>query len=168
MARVQPDPHDPTLLRVVEAPVPQRTSDWMRALVDVLTYVAVRRTLTTSMLYVAEPGDTTAGLAVTLVPVAPLLTGLSPATVADLSAAPGWAVLHPAGTMPTPDLDEAGSEPVAVGSLLLPGVPAIGLDHRAAWAAVDISGRVAHMRYTGHVNGSETLDLAVLAALLDG
>lgn len=164
MAAIQPDPTDPRTFQVVDFAVPQRTSDWMRTLVLALAYVATARPLATSTLYTAEPGTGT--VAATLIPITPLVGDtVASGELDDLSAMPGWVVLHPAGIVDTPDLDEPDGLPLATGSLLLPGLPEIGLDHRAAWAAVDTTGQVAHMRYTGHATGSENVDLALLTAL---
>lgn len=65
-----------------------------------------------------------------------------------------------------PDLEEPDSLPVAGGALLLPGVPELGLDHRAAWAAVSVDGEIANMNYTSHAKLTEHQDIAVLSALL--
>lgn len=163
MTHVEPDKHNPALFRVVDGGVPLCASDWMRAFMYALAYIATQSPLDVPTLYVAEPGQ--ANITATLVPITPLVGGSLP-ELDDMSTASGWAVVHPAGSIDVPELDEPNGFPIATGSLLLPGVPEIGLSHRAAWGAVDTAGRVANMQYTSRASGNETVDLAVLTALL--
>lgn len=164
MSLVSGDPDIPLGIRIVGT-APTRTSDWMRALVDVVTYVAVADALRVSMLYAADPQEkhTNDVHLVRLLPVAPALDLGKTQIPTDASA---LIMLHPPGQQDFPDLEEPDSHPVATGTLILPGVPQIGLDHRAAWAAVDTVGRVAHMRFTTHARMNETVDVALLATLL--
>ena len=71
---------------------------------------------------------------------------------------PGIAVLHPpASTRPTvPDYETAS------GCLLLPGLPHLGLSHRAAWIQADAQGTVTRLQA---VDGIDPLDDADTAAL---
>ncbi|MGN6090412.1 MAG: hypothetical protein ACTHNT_14095, partial [Actinomycetales bacterium] len=55
---------------------------------------------------------------------------------------------------------------VAAGCLLLPGVPQVGLDHRAAWAEVRQDGELAHIGSSAHADVERDPDVAVLATLL--
>ena len=75
---------------------------------------------------------------------------------------PGLVVLHPPGQLP---VSRMPSE-VASGCVLLPGLPHLGLDHRAAWAASDYSGTISQMRTRAHLDPSSDVDTAVLAMLL--
>lgn len=70
---------------------------------------------------------------------------------------PGLVVLHP---------PRGAGEPVASGCVLLPGLPHLGLDHRAAWAAADRTGHVSELRTRGDVDPARDVDTAVLALLL--
>lgn len=75
----------------------------------------------------------------------------------------GIFVLHPPSeTIPT--LPEHPD--VASGCVLLPGLPHLGLDHRAAWAEVDVAGTVTRMVSRAGVNPADDADTAVLAMLL--
>lgn len=163
---VRSESWNPDVLRVDT--VPLRTSDWMRALVAVLSHVATHSwSLSVPTLYAAQlDGDCDA------MRIAPVSSALSPKLVdavsafAEMEIPAAWLVLHPVSDGQDADLEEPNSLPTASGSLLLPGIPEIGLDHRAAWAAVDIDGAVAHMRYTTHARLTETVDLAVIASVV--
>ncbi len=87
---------------------------------------------------------------------------LPPGHFADHQPA-GLFVLHPpAETTPAlPELDG-----VASGCVLLPGLPHLGLDHRAAWAQAHHDGAVTTMITKSGVNPLEHPDTAVLAMLL--
>ena len=71
-------------------------------------------------------------------------------------------VLHPPGetTPSTPEVVGAAS-----GALLLPGVPHLGLDHRASWAEAEPHGTVTRLLSRIGVDPSEDPDIAVLATL---
>lgn len=162
MPFVSPDPDIPRGIAVRDVTL-DSTSDWMRTLVDVLTYVAMIDALDVSTFFVAESHPTHVDADVLLLPVAPAVDLRHIAVPADASA---LVVLHPPGAQRMPDLEEPDGLPLASGSLVLPGVPEIGLDHRAAWAAVNIRGQVARMNFTTHAQLTENLDLTVLGALL--
>ena len=71
-------------------------------------------------------------------------------------------VLHPPGetTPSTPEVVGAAS-----GALLLPGVPHLGLDHRASWVEAEPDGTVTRLLSRIGVNPAEDPDIAVLATL---
>ncbi len=75
----------------------------------------------------------------------------------------GLFVLHPPSeTRPSlPELDG-----VASGCVLLPGLPHLGLDHRAGWVEADASGAVASMVTKAGIDPKDNADTAVLAMLL--
>ena len=179
MPIVVPDPSDASTFMLAGRPVPQRTSDWMRLLVIVLSYVALRDPFVKSMFYIAQtPADhpdrfqqdsepvPQQDMTAFFSPLAPVFP-VSPQHVlyAPVEAS-ALLILHPAGIQATPDLEEPDGLPVAVGALLLPGMPQLGLDHRAAWAAVSIDGEIANMNYTSHAKLTEHQDIAVLSVLL--
>ena len=75
----------------------------------------------------------------------------------------GLIVLHPPSeTRPSlPELDG-----VASGCVLLPGIPHLGLDHRAGWVEADSTGAVASMVSKAGIDPKDNPDTAVLAMLL--
>jgi len=72
-------------------------------------------------------------------------------------------VLHPpAETMPsTPESIGAAS-----GALFLPGVPHLGLEHRATWVEADADGTVTRLVSRVGIDPVEDPDIAVLATLV--
>jgi hypothetical protein len=76
---------------------------------------------------------------------------------------PALLVLHPpAETRPsTPEVEGAAS-----GVVLLPGMPHLGLEHRAAWVEAEPDGTVTRLVSRVGVQPMEDPDLAVLAAFL--
>jgi hypothetical protein len=75
---------------------------------------------------------------------------------------PGLAVLHPPG-LTRPSVPEYAT---ASGCLLLPGLPDLGLDHRAAWVEADAAGHITRMTSRGNVDPACDADTAALALLL--
>lgn len=75
---------------------------------------------------------------------------------------PGLAVLHPpASTRPTvPDYETAS------GCLLLPGLPHLGLTHRAAWIQADAQGTVTRLQAVDGINPADDADTAALSLLI--
>lgn len=79
----------------------------------------------------------------------------------------GAAVVHPLGATRVDDEEEREDVPVsAAGCLLLPGIPEVGLDHRAAWAAVREDGLVSRLTYTSHASPDLDADVAYLATVM--
>jgi hypothetical protein len=76
---------------------------------------------------------------------------------------PALLVLHPP-SQTVPDLAE--DEGSASGCLLLPGIPELGLEHRAAWVHADAAGHISRMVRASGVDPMSDPDLAVLATLL--
>ncbi len=79
------------------------------------------------------------------------------------STPPALLVLHPP-SQTVPDLAE--DEGAASGCLLLPGIPSLGLEHRAAWVQADASGHISRMLRASGVDPMSDPDLAVLVTLL--
>jgi hypothetical protein len=72
-------------------------------------------------------------------------------------------VLHPPGeTIPTLVEDEG----MASGCLFLPGIPDLGLTHRATWVEVDSEGNVGRLVSRDDVGRLDDPDVAVLATLV--
>src|SRR3954468_1740646 len=76
---------------------------------------------------------------------------------------PALLMLHPpCETMPTlPECVGAAS-----GCVLLPGLPHLGLDHRAAWVEADVEGTVTHLVSANGIHPHTNADTAALARLL--
>lgn len=146
---------------------PEDTFEWADFLVLAVTLAAVPGTLPAggTVFRVAEelpeaPPDGAVGLVVaegSLLGEHPL----RPGRFADRTPA-GLAVLHPPGST-------ASSLPeheTASGCLLLPGLPELGLDHRAAWVEADAHGHVARLASRSGVDPAGDADTAALALLL--
>ena len=75
---------------------------------------------------------------------------------------PGLVVLHPPSSTfsSVPDYD------VASGCVFLPGLPHLGLDHRAAWVEADVEGTVTHLVSKVGIDPLGDADTAALAMLL--
>ncbi len=79
------------------------------------------------------------------------------------ASAPALIMLHPPSET-TPSLPEnAGA---ASGCVLLPGLPYLGLDHRAAWVEAEADGTVTSLVSKVNVDPGRDPDTAVLAMLL--
>jgi hypothetical protein len=89
-------------------------------------------------------------------------TALAPGHFAAHQPA-GLFVLHPPSET-RPALPEYDG--VASGCVLLPGIPHLGLDHRAAWAQADHTGAVTAMITRAGIDPKDDADTAVLAMLL--
>ena len=86
---------------------------------------------------------------------------VEPGRFADRTPA-GLAVLHP----PRSTVASVPEYETASGCILLPGVPDLGLDHRAAWVEVDAHGHVARMASKVLADPGADVDTAALALLL--
>lgn len=86
---------------------------------------------------------------------------LAPGQFADHTP-PGLAVLHPPGSTVNslPEYDTAS------GCIFLPGVPDLGLDHRAVWAEADMEGTVTRLDSRSGVDPQGDADTAALSMLL--
>lgn len=74
----------------------------------------------------------------------------------------GLVVLHPPSITrsSTPEID------VASGCVFLPGLPLLGLTHRAAWVSAGRDGTVTHLVSEGDVDPASNPDTAALSVLL--
>lgn len=75
---------------------------------------------------------------------------------------PALLVLHPPGETSPSSPDSVG---VASGCVLLPGIPHLGLEHRAAWVEAEADGTVTRLVSAVGVDLFSDPDLAVLATL---
>ncbi|MBJ7288506.1 peptidase [Williamsia sp.] len=80
-----------------------------------------------------------------------------------LAHAPALVMLHPP-SQTRASLPECSD--VASGCVLLPGVPELGLEHRAGWAEAEADGTVVNLRNQIGVDPNSDPDTAVLAMLL--
>lgn len=71
-------------------------------------------------------------------------------------------VLHPPSETIVSNPENTGA---ASGAVLLPGVPHLGLEHRAAWVEAEADGTVTKLLSRVGINPSEDPDIAVLATL---
>ena len=76
---------------------------------------------------------------------------------------PALVMLHPP-SQTRPSLPECSE--VASGCVLLPGVPELGLEHRAGWAEAEADGTLVTLRNQVGVDPAADPDTAVLAMLL--
>ena len=75
---------------------------------------------------------------------------------------PGLIVLHP----PSSTLASIPEYNVASGCVFLPGLPHLGLDHRAAWVEADVDGTVTQLISKVGIDPQVNADTAALAMLL--
>jgi hypothetical protein len=71
-------------------------------------------------------------------------------------------VLHP----PSSTLATIPEYKVASGCVFLPGLPHLGLDHRAAWVEADVDGTVTQLISKVGIDPQVNADTAALAMLL--
>lgn len=146
---------------------PASTLEWIRVLLLAVRVAAVPGMLpTTTVFRVREdvPDDPPDG-AIGLVIAEGTFSGddaLEPGQFADPQP-PGLIVLHPPSET-RPSLPEVSE--VASGCVLLPGLPWLGLEHRAGWIEAGQDGTVTSMVSRSGVDPEENPDTAVLAMLL--
>ncbi|MGC3992959.1 MAG: peptidase [Propionicimonas sp.] len=85
---------------------------------------------------------------------------VSPGAFAHLP--PALAVLHP----PSSTTSSVREYTTASGCLFLPGLPHLGLGHRAAWIEADAAGTITHLASSEAVDPMSDADTAVLSTLL--
>ena len=145
---------------------PQDTVEWARFLVLAVQMAAVPGLLPVSTVFRVreELPDAPQAGAVGLVVAEGQLIGehpLRPGLFADAQP-PGLVVLHP----PSSTLASVPEYAVASGCVFLPGLPHLGLDHRAAWVEADVEGTVTQLVSRNGVDPQSNADTAALALLL--
>ena len=145
---------------------PESTREWTQFLAVAVRFAAMPGLLGTTTVFRAidelpdEPDPQSVGLVTAAGPV--LGDGAPrPGQFADPQP-PAILVLHPPAET-SPSTPEA--QGVASGCLLLPGVPHLGLDHRAGWVEAEADGTVTRLVSRVGVQVTEDPDLAVLATL---
>ena len=145
---------------------PQDTVEWAKFLVLAVRMAAVPGLLPMSTVFrVREevPDQPQAG-AVGLVVAEGSLLGehpLSPGQFAHPQP-PGLVVLHP----PSSTFSSVPDYEVASGCVFLPGLPHLGLEHRAAWVEAEANGTITRLISQVGVDPARDPDTAVLAMLL--
>ncbi|CCQ14353.1 putative uncharacterized protein [Rhodococcus sp. AW25M09] len=161
--------HAAGLLRgfVISGRWPDTTKEWAQFLALAVRVASMPGLLATSTVFGAreelpdDPAPGTVGLVVAEGPV-----------IGDFALAPGrfsgpqpaaLLMLHPPSET-TPTLPECVG--AASGCVLLPGLPHLGLDHRAAWVEAESDGTVTSMVSRVGLDPISDPDTAVLAMLL--
>ena len=145
---------------------PHDTVEWAKFLVLAVQMAAVPGMLHGSTVFrvredLPEPAQLNA---VGLVALEGQLLGdhpLRPGQFANLQP-PVLVVLHP----PSSTLGSVPDYDVASGCVFLPGLPHLGLDHRAAWVEADVEGTVTHLVSKVGIDPLGDADTAALAMLL--
>jgi hypothetical protein len=148
---------------VVSGRWPDTTREWVQLMTLIVRLAAVPGVVPHSEIFRAteeledEPVPGAVGLIIDHQPAMAAVTTPSPVT-----APPAILVIHP------PDLTQSahGFDEAASGALLLPGIPGIGLSHRAVWVQVQADGTVARLVTADGVDPVSDPDIAVLSSLL--
>ncbi|MFZ2172711.1 MAG: peptidase [Rhodococcus sp. (in: high G+C Gram-positive bacteria)] len=152
---------------VISGRWPDTTKEWAQLLVLAVRVASVPGLLHTTTVFGAredlpdEPAPDTVGL---VVAEGPVLGdhAVTPGQFAEHQP-PALMMLHPPSET-TPSLPECTG--AASGCVLLPGLPHLGLDHRAAWVEAEADGTVTSMISRVGIDPISHPDTAVLAMLL--
>ena len=153
---------------VVSGRWPDSTREWVQFLTLAVRLAAVPGMVRTTSVFNAtddrpdEPGPVPDAVGLVLLAGPVLGVGApAPGLFAHLPAA--LILLHPPReSMPSsPEVHGAAS-----GCVLLPGLPHLGLDHRAAWVEAEMDGTVTRLEARAGVDPATDPDTAVLAMLL--
>lgn len=152
---------------VISGRWPDTTKEWAQLLVLAVRVASVPGLLSTSTVFGAreelpdDPPPDTVGLVIAEGPV-----------IGESAVAPGYFAEHqpPALMMLHPPSETVPSLPECVGAasgcVLLPGLPHLGLDHRAAWVETEADGTVTSMVSRVSLDPRSDPDTAILAMLL--
>ncbi|ATL64924.1 peptidase [Nocardia terpenica] len=146
---------------------PDTTKEWAQLLVLAVRVASLPGLLTTSTVFGAReelPEDPQPGTVGLVMAEGPVLgeQAVEPGRFAD-HVPPALMMLHPPSET-RPSLPECLG--AASGCVLLPGVPHLGLEHRAAWVEAELDGTVTSMVSRVGVDPISDPDTAVLAMLL--
>lgn len=152
---------------VVSGRWPVSTLEWAQLLTLAVRLAAVPGLVPTTTVFRAtddRPQDPRPGTVGLIVLAGPVL-GLGAPQPGELSrlAPSALVLLHPPGESSPSTPEAAGS---ASGCVLLPGLPHLGLDHRAAWVEAEADGTVTRLVSAVGVDPTQDPDVAVLAMLL--
>jgi hypothetical protein len=144
---------------------PESTREWAQVLLLAVRLAAVPGFVPTTSLFLAKDDvpDDPAPDSVGIVTNSGPLIGEQAPPPGSIATPPALFVLHPPDeTRPsTPEAEGAAS-----GCLLLPGLPHLGIEHRAAWVEAESDGTVTKLVSSVGVHTGDDPDLAVMAALL--
>lgn len=161
--------HAAGLLRgfVISGRWPDTTKEWAQFLALAVRVASMPGLLVTSTVFgVREelPDDPEPGTVGLVVSEGPIIgeTAITPGRFADHQPA-ALLMLHPPSET-TPSLPECAG--AASGCVLLPGLPHLGLEHRAAWVEAESDGTVTSMISRVGLDPISDPDTAVLAMLL--
>ncbi|WP_067825927.1 peptidase [Nocardia inohanensis] len=152
---------------VISGRWPDSTKEWAQVLVLAVRVASLPGLLPTSTVFGAReelPDDPDPGMVGLVIAEGTVLgeEGLRPGQFAG-HVPPALIMLHPPRET-RPSLPECSG--AASGCLLLPGLPHLGLEHRAAWVETDSDGTVTSMVSRVGVDPISDPDTAVLAMLL--
>lgn len=152
---------------VVSGRWPDTTKEWAQLLIVTVRIASVPGLLSTTTIFGVreelpeQPQPGTVGLVLAEGPVVGE-SALPPGYFAAHQP-PALLILHPPSET-TPSLPECTG--AASGCVLLPGLPYLGLDHRAAWVEAESDGTVTSMVSRVGVDPISHPDTAILAMLL--
>lgn len=145
---------------------PRDTVEWARLLVLTVRLAAVPGLLPASTVFRVSDGltDDVHPGAVGIIMAAGRVTGEGALHPGDLAhpQPPGLIVLHPPGST----VASLKGYETASGCVFLPGLPHLGLDHRAAWVQADQAGTITQLVSRGDVDPYSDVDTAALASLM--
>lgn len=152
---------------VVSGRWPDSTKEWAQLLMVAVRVASLPGLLSTTTVFGVreelpeQPEPGTVGLVIAEGPVVGE-SAVRPGRFADHTP-PALLMLHPPSeTVPTlPECSGAAS-----GCVLLPGIPYLGLEHRAAWVEAEFDGTVTSMVSRVGVDPISHPDTAILAMLL--
>ncbi len=152
---------------VVSGRWPNSTKEWAQLLMVAVRVASVPGLLSTTTIFGAReelpdaPHPGTVGLVLAEGTVV-AAGAIAPGHFADRQP-PALLMLHPPSET-TPSLPECSG--AASGCVLLPGLPHLGLEHRAAWVEAEADGTVTGMVSRVGVDPISHPDTAILAMLL--
>lgn len=145
---------------------PDSTREWTQLLAVAVQIAAQPGFLTTTTVFRATddlPEDPKPGAVGLVAWAGPVIGDDAPGPGSLASPLPPAVfVLHPPSETVPSTPESAGA---ASGTILLPGVPHLGLTHRAGWVEADATGTVTKLLSGVDVDPVEDADLAVLATL---
>jgi hypothetical protein len=152
---------------VISGRWPDTTKEWAQLLVLAVRVASIPGLLSTSTVFGAHeqlPDDPEPGTVGLVLAEGPVIgeSAVSPGCFADRQP-PALMMLHPPSET-VPSLPECTG--AASGCVLLPGLPYLGLDHRAAWVETEADGTVTSMISRVSLDPNSDPDTAILAMLL--
>lgn len=148
---------------VLQGRWPEAMREWVQVLALAARLATVPAVLPRSEIFRAtedlpdEPQPGTVGMIVDQGPA--VAAAISPEPI---PSPPAIMVLHPPGD----GRSSPGFEGTASGVMLLPGLPHLGLEHRAVWVEVEGDGTLARLVTASGVQPWDDPDVAVLSALI--